>query len=235
MVRVVLVGPAGCGKSALVRTWLADQRGSGAGGGGAGDTSDIAPTILEEYVIALEPHRGRECTLVDTSGMDVYWSLASGALANADVVVYVFDITRRDTLYAFPLFWRLVAESRGGGGGGAPVAALIMCATRADSSRALFAPTYSSRRALALEQTAGCSSGVATTVIDYVETSARTAQGLATLVAMVALAVEPPPSAAVAATHVPSDTASDGASPRSASSTPRFSPRRLTGDGCVIS
>jgi small GTP-binding protein len=213
---IVVIGPSLSGKSAVVRAYLTASRSMVR----AVTEEEATPpppttaTILDEYRLTRAG-----LTIVDTGGMDAYFALMAEQLSRATAVLYVFDITRRDTLLSLPGYLAQLRTAKVG----ETTTPVVICANKRDSLRARFAVTEDLRREEALRCAAGWST------VRYVEVSARTGDNMDALFEVFRAVVPSPPPA----TSAPSSARSDGSTPRSTASSAASSPRvSLTGNGC---
>lgn len=205
MSTIVVVGSSMCGKSAVVRAYVCADRGAA-----AAEVNSVA-TILDEYRL---PRAG--LTIVDTGGMDIYWALMSEQFARADMVLFVCDITRRETVAALTGYLSQLRLAKCG----EATTPVVVCANKTDLARSRFATTEAGRR----DEITRLAGGFP---VRYVEVSARSGDNIDALFAAceaslpVRSASVPPPALGSAR--------SDGSTPRSVSSSAASSPRAAPG------
>ncbi|XP_037672320.1 GTP-binding protein Di-Ras3-like [Choloepus didactylus] len=101
--RVVVVGPAGVGKSALVQRWVR---------GTFGDA--YLPTIEDTYrqVMSCDNSVGA-LHITDTAGSHRYAGLKRHAIAKGHAFILVYSVTKKHTLEKLKPFYELIREIKG--------------------------------------------------------------------------------------------------------------------------
>ena len=95
---VMVLGSGNVGKSSIIRRAL-DR--------GFNDRYD--PTIEDYFCIDKEIDGSSYCVgIIDTSGQQEYSALIDNMIADADAVMLVFDITRKETLAELDVFYKRV-------------------------------------------------------------------------------------------------------------------------------
>lgn len=120
--RVVVLGPAGVGKSALVQRWV------------RGNFRDIyLPTIEDTYRQVLGcNHSMGVLHITDTTGGHRYPGLQRLAIARGDAFILVYSVTKKQTLEELKPFYELIREIKGSSFHKYPI---VLVGNKCDESR----------------------------------------------------------------------------------------------------
>ncbi|GFR46674.1 hypothetical protein Agub_g8289 [Astrephomene gubernaculifera] len=104
LVKVIFVGSEGVGKTCLVRRLFSDKF-----------DSETQPTIACDFYFKRYKFDNKSVgvTLWDTAGAEKFQAITSNYYRGAQGVVFVYDVTRRDTLDAISSHWLPEVERHG--------------------------------------------------------------------------------------------------------------------------
>ncbi|XP_058393029.1 GTP-binding protein Di-Ras3 [Diceros bicornis minor] len=120
--RVVVLGPAGVGKSALVQRWV------------RGNFRDAyLPTIEDTYRQALGCNHSKGALhITDTTGGHRYPGLQRLAIARGHAFILVYSVTKKQTLEELKPFYELIREIKGNSFHKYPI---VLVGNKCDESR----------------------------------------------------------------------------------------------------